>query len=276
METYMAATKLLFVDDESAIRMTLAAILEGEGFEVKTAASVREAVELINKEAFDVLISDLNIGQPGDGFTVVSVMRRVQPDAVTLIMTGYPDFESALLAIRSQVDDYLTKPADIPSLVASLKHKLQNRRPVRQLVPRRVPEFILDNLPELLQSWLVSVSGDEQLNKLPLDAKERINNLPEILAGVCGQVMNGSATLDEATVGLAAEHGASRFNAGYRAELILTESRWLQRQISHFLQQNLLAIDLSTLIPDVMSVADLITVATEESIRSFNTQALAA
>jgi len=268
----MAPIKLLFVDDESAIRLTLAAILEQEGFEVKTAASVREAIELINKEAFDVLISDLNIGQPGDGFTVVSVMRRVQPDAVTLILTGYPDFESALRAIRSQVDDYLTKPADIQSLVADLKHKLQNRRPIRQVVVRRSPELILDNLLELLQHWLVAVAKDEQLRKLPLDTKERINNLSEILAGVCGQVMNGSATLDEATARLAAEHGVSRFDAGYRAELILAESRWLQRQIGHFLQQNLLAIDLSTLIPDVMSIVDLLTVATEESIRSFNTQ----
>src|SRR6266481_225552 len=199
METYMAATKLLFVDDESAIRMTLAAILEGEGFEVKTAASVREAVELINKEAFDVLISDLNIGQPGDGFTVVSVMRRIQPDAVTFILTGYPDFESALRAIRSQVDDYLTKPADIPSLVAALKYKLENRRPIRQVIARRAPELILENLPELLQGWLVAVSKDVQLKKVSLDAKERIDNFPEILAGVCGQLINGSDGLDEAT-----------------------------------------------------------------------------
>src|SRR5437660_6086608 len=129
--------KLLFVDDEPTIRLTLATILEREGFEVKTAASVREALEVINKEVFDVLVADLNIGEPGDGFTVVSVMRRVQPDAVTFILTGYPDFESAIRAIRSQVDDYLTKPADIPSLVAALKHKLENPRPIRQFVAHR-------------------------------------------------------------------------------------------------------------------------------------------
>jgi len=272
----MAALKLLFVDDESGIRLTLPMILEREGFEVKTAASVGEAVELINKERFDVLISDLNIGQPGDGFVVVSVMRRVQPDAVTFILTGYPDFESALRAIRSQVDDYLTKPTDIPSLVAALKHKLENRRPIRQIVARRAPEFILENLPALLQTWLVSISKDIQLRKSALDAKDRIDNFPEILAGVCGQVMNGSGGLDEATTAYAIEHGISRFKRGYRVDLIVTESRLLQREISHFLQQNLLAIDLSTLITDVMSMADLMSAATEESIRSFNAQLQAA
>ncbi len=272
----MAAMKLLFVDDESAIRLTLPMILEREGFEVKTAASVGEALELINKERFDVLISDLNIGQPGDGFTVVSVMRRVQPEAVTFILTGYPDFESALHAIRSQVDDYLTKPADIPSLVAALKHKLENPRPIRQVVAQRAPELILENLPELLQGWLVSVSEDMQLRKLSLVAKERIDNFPEIVAGICGQVMNGAETLDEVSAAYAVEHGISRFKHGYRADLIVTESRLLQREISHFLQRNLLAIDLSTLISDVMSIADLISAATEESIRSFNARSQAA
>ena len=85
--------------------MTLSAILSRFGFDVTSAADVPEALSLIANRKFDVLISDLNIGEPGDGFTVVSAMRRVQPEAATFILTGYPDFESALLAIRNQVDD---------------------------------------------------------------------------------------------------------------------------------------------------------------------------
>jgi len=227
--------KLLFVDDEPTIRLTLATILEMEGFEVKTAASVREAIEVINKEAFDVLISDLNIGEPGDGFTVVSVMRRVQPDAVTFILTGYPDFDSAIQAIRNQVDDYLTKPADIPSLVAALKHKLQNRPPRRQIVVRRAPELIRENLQELLQGWFAAVSKDPQLKSLSLDPKQCIDGYPKILADICDQVMLGSPDLDESTAALAVQHGISRFNRGYRTDLILTECRLLQRQIGLFL-----------------------------------------
>src|SRR6266851_5931276 len=118
------ATRILFVDDEIGIRLTLAPILERHGFSVVTAASVSEALEKINHEKFDVLLSDLNIGEPSDGFTVVSAMRRVQPDAVTIIITGFPAFETALEAIRSQVDDYVVKPTDAKQLVATIQNKL--------------------------------------------------------------------------------------------------------------------------------------------------------
>src|ERR1700747_914864 len=104
-------------------------ILEQHGFEGTTAANVPEAMEQLNHATFDVLLSDLNIGQPGDGFTVVSAMRRVQPEACTFILTGYPDFETALQAIRNQVDDYLLKPTDVPTLLKAIEHKLLARKP---------------------------------------------------------------------------------------------------------------------------------------------------
>src|SRR5438874_5094274 len=118
-------TSILFVDDEPSLRLTLPAVLKQNGFDVNTAATVAEALNAINSQKFDALIADLNIGEPGDGFTVVSAMRRTQPECVNFILTGYPAFESALQAIRSQVDDYLVKPADINMLVESIRSKLQ-------------------------------------------------------------------------------------------------------------------------------------------------------
>ena len=77
------AARILFVDDEPGIRLSLPAVLTIHGFEVTAAGSVAEALDSMNKWPFDVLISDLNIGHPGDGFTVVSAMRRTQPECVT-------------------------------------------------------------------------------------------------------------------------------------------------------------------------------------------------
>ena len=119
--------RLLFVDDEPSIRLTLPPVLESHGFQVRTAATVAEAVAQIKCSEFDVLLSDLNIGEDGDGFNVVSAMRQIQPNCVTVILTGYPAFESALLAIRHQVDDYLVKPADIEALIQTIDAKLSLR-----------------------------------------------------------------------------------------------------------------------------------------------------
>ena len=116
----MAEIRLLFVDDDAALRTALGAVLTHHGFSLTAVSSVPEALELISTQKFDVLLSDLNIGEPGDGFTVVSAMRRVQPDACTFILTGYPDLETAIQAIRSQVDDYFSKPLHIDRLVGAI------------------------------------------------------------------------------------------------------------------------------------------------------------
>lgn len=122
-----APKRILFVDDEPSIRLTLPTVLQENGFEVTTAASVEEALATIANARFDVLLSDLNIAEPGDGFHVVSAMRDAQPHCVVLILTGYPDFESALHALRQKVDDYLVKPADVDAMIALIQAKLSDR-----------------------------------------------------------------------------------------------------------------------------------------------------
>ena len=120
--------RLLFVDDEEGIRETLPLLLQARGFDVRVAASVAEALVEIRSHKFDVLLSDLNIGKDGDGFTVVKAMRRAQPNCVTVLLTGYPGFESALQAIHDEVDDYFVKPAELDSLISTIERKLLARR----------------------------------------------------------------------------------------------------------------------------------------------------
>jgi DNA-binding NtrC family response regulator len=120
--------RLLFVDDEEGIRNTLPTILERRGFHVRVAASVPEALSEIRSHKFDVLLSDLNIGQDGDGFTVIRAMRMAHPKCVAILLTGYPAFETAVQAIEDEVDGYMVKPADINSLVSTIERKLRTRQ----------------------------------------------------------------------------------------------------------------------------------------------------
>jgi DNA-binding NtrC family response regulator len=120
--------KLLFVDDEPSIRLTLPAILQSHGFDVCVASTVNEAISEIAKKEFDVLLSDLNIGSERDGFDVVKAMRKANPRCVTILLTGYPAFETAVEGIRHQIDDYVVKPADIDSLVNLVNGRLIDRQ----------------------------------------------------------------------------------------------------------------------------------------------------
>ncbi len=119
--------RLLFVDDEPSIRLTLAPILQQNGFEVRIAATVPEALGEIRNSRFDVLLSDLNISEAGDGFRIVRAMRQSQPHCVTVILTGYPALEPAADAMDYQRDDFVVKPADVDGLIASIQEKLAAR-----------------------------------------------------------------------------------------------------------------------------------------------------
>src|ERR1700733_14911998 len=153
--------RLLLVDDEDVIRITLSVVLSRYDFEVSAAATVAEALQKITSEKFDILLSDLNIGNPGDGLTVVSAMRRTQPNAVTMILTGYPAFETALEAIRQQVDDYIVKPANIPALVKTIESKMAAPSRQRQLPPpKRVAMLLQEHLDRIEDLWISAVQND--------------------------------------------------------------------------------------------------------------------
>src|SRR5271165_6262773 len=118
--------KILLADDDEAVRGMLRAAMERDGFEVVAVASVREALSCIATEDFDVLLSDLHMPQAGDGFTVVSAMRHTHPEAVTLILSGFPELDEALSAIRLQADEVLVKPIEMSVLRERIHQKLAN------------------------------------------------------------------------------------------------------------------------------------------------------
>jgi CheY-like chemotaxis protein len=80
--------RVLLVDDNDPLREMLNAVLEHHGFEVEEASNVNDALKLIAAQTFDVLLSDLQMPNAGDGLTVVSAMRHSNPKAATFILSG--------------------------------------------------------------------------------------------------------------------------------------------------------------------------------------------
>jgi CheY-like chemotaxis protein len=260
--------RLLFVDDEQGIRMTLPAILELRGFTVATAATVAEALNLIASEKFDVLISDLNIGEPGDGFTVVSAMRRTQPDAPTFILTGYPAFETALEAIRQQVDDYLIKPADVESLVANIQEKLAGpKKPARRIETKRLAEILNEEKRDIIHRWLASAKSDGQICSTRLSDHELTDHLPAIIDELITSPREQrqlSATASRA----AQKYGRARFQQGCAIPSLIREARILHEIVSRVVEKRLLEVDVSSVINDVMAVGEILQAFLEECIRA--------
>lgn len=260
--------RLLFVDDEPSIRALLAAILKNNGFEVTVAATVAEALNLIATQPFDVLISDLNIGEAGDGFTVVSAMRRTQPEAATFILTGYPAFETALEAIRQQVDDYFVKPADVQALVEKVQTRLTApRRERRRIEPRRVAEILDENRDAILARWLSTAREDPEIGANNLSDEEVTDHLPAVLEEVMRKTELEKLSPD--AMGAAEEHGKTRFRQGCDLPSLVREARILHDVICRVVQENLLAVDISLVIQDIMTVGETIQAFLEQSIRSF-------
>ena len=259
--------RVLFVDDEDNIRMTRPPMLEAYGFNVTPVATVPDALRLISQQTFDVLIAALNVGSPADGFTVVSAMRRTQPQAVTFILTGYPDIETALEAIRRQVDDYLIKPTEIDSLVKTIHEKLVDRKPSQGIQPKRLPEIIENNADWIVNRWLAEVKNDPEIATIELADSARKDHIPRILRKAVARLRGVETTSEDARA--AALHGVLRLQQGYEAPLIAREAKLLLQVLDECVQQNLLAIQVSNLIPDMSKVWTTIGTDLETSLRAY-------
>ena len=237
-------SRLLFVDDEASIRITLPPVLQKAGFDVRVAESVSDALFEINSRPFDVLISDLNIGEEGDGFLVTSAMRHVQPDCLTFILTGYPAFETALQAIHNHVDDYLVKPVDIDSLTKTLRQKLRTRS-------TNLP-FGAKRLAGVLKSESGAIIGRATLaTKQNGKAHASQPELTHFLNALIGQLELGLDAPSADALRSAPEFGKKQAQANHDPSMLATQFRCLEQEVYRTVQNNMTGMDIPSLIADL-------------------------
>ena len=119
--------KLLVVDDEESLRITTAAIFEKEGYIVDTASSGDEAIDLLSKTEYDLVLTDLHM-EGGDGLSVLNQIRRHAPLTISVVLTGFASVESAIAALQEGAYDYLIKPCDIESMKHTIRRGVEHRR----------------------------------------------------------------------------------------------------------------------------------------------------
>jgi DNA-binding response OmpR family regulator len=252
--------RVLLVDDDDAVRAMMNATLERKGFEVVPAANVTEALRLIATESFDVLVTDLHMPNPGDGFTVVTAMRHSQPNALTLLVSGYPDVQSAMAAILLEADEIIVKPFEVAKLADLIRDKMLSRSPAARVEKERVGVILRRCLSTIVAAWLVRAKQSKELSWLPLSDDERTGHLPKLVEDLAVRLTKSIASANTQTdanySASATAHGELRYLQGYTPAMLVHESRILQVTIFGTLQNNLNHLDFSLLLPDVMTIAD--------------------
>jgi CheY-like chemotaxis protein len=260
--------RLLLAEDDDAVRDMLRTSLERDGFEVVAVANVCDALSRIATQNFDVLLSDLHMPLAGDGFTVVSAMRHTHPQAVTLVLSGYPELDEALAAIRLQADEILVKPIQIASLREIIREKLKNPVVRQPITTVSVASILEHDLEATVQAWMALVEHNGELTCIPLNFEERTGHLPNLLADLIHRLRMPATA--KASLSLAAhEHGNLRRQQGYTAAMMVEESRILQVSIFGTLQNNLSSVDFSQVLLDVMTIADEVDSQLKQAMLSF-------
>ncbi len=146
--------RLLIVEDEPSVAITLQAVLENEGYSVLRAETAAEANSLLARESFHVALLDLRLGDV-DGIDVLRYLKTKQPDCTAIMLTGYASLESAIDAIRHGAYDYLIKPCDIDELkltiARAIEHSTLSQALKERLAQLEVANATISRLAEGLQ-----------------------------------------------------------------------------------------------------------------------------
>jgi len=264
--------KVLLVDDDEAVRELTTMLLVRERFEVVAAGCVIEALRLIATESFDVLVTDLNMPNPADGFTVLTAMRHCQPQALILLVSGYPDIDRAMATIALQADEIIVKPFQITTLPELIREKMLSRKPAPRVDKQRVSIILHRCVPTILENWLARAKSSPELSHLHLTDNERTGHLSKLVEDLVARLNrpNGPLLESEALASSSAiAHGKMRSRQGYTSAMLVHESRILQVTLFETLQNNLSYLDFSLLLPDVMKIADEVDAQLTQAMASF-------
>ena len=113
------------------------------------------------------------------------------------------------------------------------------------------------NEGEIIDLWYQEVQSDPGFQEIPMSRKERIDHLPGLLKDLVARLEKGNIGADPGSARSAAIHGRKRREQGYSATQIVQENRLFYRVIANRLQQNLLDLDISTVIPDLIRISEM-------------------
>jgi DNA-binding NtrC family response regulator len=160
------ANKILVVDDEDYMREIVKHALEATGYVVEEAADGDQALQMIRKYPYDVIVTDLRLpGPPGEH--ILREALAIFPETIVIIMTGFGSIQTAVEAIRIGAYDYLPKPFQLDELAMRVEKGLLER------LKDKFMDFLLNKNPSKIGKFM---EMNEEIKEN--DSERRKGNLP--------------------------------------------------------------------------------------------------
>ena len=140
--------KILIVDDEKLMRVSLEDKLTKEGYAVNSLSNAVEGIKLLQSTNFDAVITDLRLPKI-DGMDFLREIKKASPDTVVIIMTAYGSIENAVTAMKEGAYDYVTKPFPLEELTVKLQKALKHKDTIAEnimLKQRVLSQYGYDNM----------------------------------------------------------------------------------------------------------------------------------
>lgn len=125
-------SKILIIDDHFNSRFVLVKILKKEGFDVSDAESGEKAIQLINKENYDLIITDLKMDKV-DGFDIIDYVKQNSPSTEVIVITAYATIPTAVKAMKLGAYDYISKPMQKEEIVFTVNKALEKVRLISEV-----------------------------------------------------------------------------------------------------------------------------------------------
>ena len=142
------SARILIIDDDESIRMTLSSILEEKGYIVDTARNADEALRKSKDFYYNLALIDIRLPDI-EGTDLLNKLEEISPGMIKIILTGYPSLQNAIKAVNKGANGYLVKPADIDELHRMIKDHLKRQEEEREYSEKKVAEFIESRVKEL-------------------------------------------------------------------------------------------------------------------------------
>src|SRR5437660_4051596 len=166
--------RVLVVDDEESVVVTIKAILQLDGYEVSTSTTGAGARAMIREREYDLVLTDRR-PEDGDGRDVLRAVREPTPETVTIMLTGYASLESAIQALRAGAYDYLIKPSEVEELRSTVARGIERRRLGQELKAR-----IADLESANREIADLNTSLQRRIDEATAELKQRYEQLQEL------------------------------------------------------------------------------------------------